>query len=132
MIPIAILYNTPEDAANEIAYLYKRKYPISWIEMGEEPDGQRVLPEDYATLYMQFAKAIHKLMPGAPLGGPAFEGTPADVDSWADSQGRVSFLGRFVDYLKSHGHLAGFHVLFVRALSLHGHASVRRVEFALL
>lgn len=108
MIPIAILYNTPEDAANEIAYLYKRKYPISWIEMGEEPDGQRVLPEDYATLYVQFAKAIHKLTPGAPLGGPAFEGTPADVDSWADSQGRVSFLGRFVDYLKSHGHLGDF------------------------
>ena len=85
-----------EDAANEIVYLYKRKYPISWIEMGEEADGQRVLPEDYATLYIQFAKAIHKLTPSAPLGGPAFEGTPGDVDSWADANGRVSFLGRFV------------------------------------
>ena len=108
MIPIAILYATPEDAANEIAYLYKRKYPISWIEMGEEPDGQRVLPEDYATLYVQFAKAIHKLAPNAPLGGPAFEGTPGDVDSWTDANGRVSFLGRFVDYLKMHGHLRDF------------------------
>ena len=108
MIPIAILYATPEDAANEIAYLYKRKYPISWIEMGEEADGQRVLPEDYATLYIQFAKAIHKLTPKAPLGGPAFEGTPGDVDSWADANGRVSFLGRFVDYLKAHDHLQDF------------------------
>ena len=108
MIPIAILYATPEDAANEIAYVYKRKYPISWIEMGEEPDGQRVLPEDYATLYIQFARAIHKLVPSAPLGGPAFEGTPGDVDSWADANGRVSFLGRFVDYLKTHGHLQDF------------------------
>ena len=108
MIPIAMLYSTPEDAANEIAYLYKRKYPISWIEMGEEADGQRVLPEDYATLYMQFAKAIHKLVPRAPLGGPAFEGTPGDVDSWADANGRVSFLGRFVDYLKAHNHLQDF------------------------
>jgi hypothetical protein len=108
MIPIAILYAIPEDAANEIAYLYKRKYPISWIEMGEEPDGQRVLPEDYATLYIQFAKAIHRLVPGAPLGGPAFEGTPGDVDSWADANGRVSFLGRFVDYLKAHGRLQDF------------------------
>ena len=70
MIPIAILYGNPEDAANEIAYLYKRKYPISGIEMGEEPDGQRVLPEDYATLYLQFARAIHKLVPEARLGGP--------------------------------------------------------------
>ena len=29
MVPIAMLYATPEDAANEIAYLYKRHYPIS-------------------------------------------------------------------------------------------------------
>ena len=108
MIPIAILYAIPEDAANEIAYLYKRGYPISHIEMGEEPDGQRVLPEDYATLYIQFAKAIHKLVPNAPLGGPAFEGTPGDVDSWADANGRVSFLGRFVDYLKARGRLQDF------------------------
>jgi len=108
MVPIAILYTIPEDAANEIAYLYKRKYPISWIEMGEEADGQRVLPEDYATLYIQFAKAIHQLVPEAPLGGPAFEGTPGDVDSWADGNGRVSFLGRFVDYLKARDHLPDF------------------------
>lgn len=108
MIPVAVLYTIPEDAANEIAYLYKRKYPISWIEMGEEPDGQRVLPEDYATLYIQFAKAIHKLVPTAPLGGPSFEGTPGDVDSWADAHGRVSFLGRFLDYLKARDHLKDF------------------------
>ena len=108
MIPIALLYTIPEDAANEIAYLYKRGYPISHIEIGEEADGQRVLPEDYATLYIQFAKAIHKLVPNAPLGGPSYEGTPADVDSWADANGRVSFTGRFLDYLKAHGHLQDF------------------------
>jgi hypothetical protein len=108
MIPVALLYTIPEDAANEIAYVYKRKYPVSWIEMGEEADGQRVLPEDYAAIYLQFAKAIHKLVPKAPLGGPAFEGTPGDVDSWADANGRVSFLGRFVDYLKARGHLQDF------------------------
>jgi len=108
MIPIAMLYATPEDAANEIAYLYKRKYPISWIEMGEEADGQRMLPEDYAALYIQFARAIHKLVPQARLGGPPFEGTPGDVDSWADANGRVSFLGRFVDYLKAHNALQDF------------------------
>src|SRR6185295_16229692 len=60
----------PEDAANQIAYLYKRRYPISWIEMGEEADGKHIEPEDYATLYLQFAKAIHKLVPEAKLGGP--------------------------------------------------------------
>ncbi|HEX7730466.1 MAG TPA: discoidin domain-containing protein, partial [Terracidiphilus sp.] len=108
MVPIAMLYATPEDAANEIAYLYKQKYPISWIEMGEEADGQRMLPEDYAALYVQFARAIHKLVPQAKLGGPSFEGTPGDVDSWADADGRVSFLGRFLSYLKAHNALQDF------------------------
>jgi hypothetical protein len=108
MVPIAMLYATPEDAAAEIAYLYKRRYPISWIEMGEEADGQHMLPEDYGALYIQFATAIHKLQPEAKLGGPAFEGTFGDVDVWPDSMGRVSFLGRFLDYLRAHGHLNDF------------------------
>jgi hypothetical protein len=103
MVPIAMLYGTPEDAANEIAYLDKRHYPVSRVEMGEEPDGQRMLPEDYAALYIQFATAIHKLVPEAKLGGPSFEGTLGDVEVWPDANGRVSFLGRFLDYLKVHG-----------------------------
>lgn len=105
MVPIAMLYTTPEDAAAEIAYLYKRHYPISWIEMGEEADGQHMLPEDYGALYLQFATAIHKLVPEAKLGGPAFEGTLGDVEVWPDAQGRSSWLGRFLDYLKAHDRL---------------------------
>ena len=106
MVPIAMLYSTPEDAANEIAYLYKRHYPISWIEMGEEADGQHMLPEDYGALYLQFATAIHKLVPEAKLGGPPFEGTFGDVEVWPDATGNVSWLGRFLNYLKAHGRLS--------------------------
>src|SRR5207302_5675149 len=108
MVPIAMLYSTPEDAANEIAYLYKRHYPISWIEMGEEADGQHMLPEDYGALYLQFAAAIHRLVPEAKLGGPPFEGTFDDVEVWPDANGKVSWIGRFVDYLKAHGRLNEF------------------------
>jgi F5/8 type C domain len=108
MVPIAMLYATPEDAAAEIAYLYKRHYPISWIEMGEEADGQHMLPEDYGALYIQFATAIHKIVPEAKLGGPAFEGTFGDVEVWPDEVGRVSWLARFLDYLKAHGRLSEF------------------------
>ncbi len=107
-VPIAMLYSTPDDAAAEIAYLYKRQYPIAYIEMGEEADGQHMLPEDYGALYLQFATAIHKLVPNARLGGPAFEGTLDDVEVWPDSQGRVSWLGRFLDYLKVHGRMNDF------------------------
>jgi F5/8 type C domain len=108
IMPIAMLYGTPEDAANEIAYLDKQHYPVSRIEMGEEPDGQRMLPEDYGALYIQFATAIHRLVPDAKLGGPSFEGTLGDVEVWPDANGRVSFLGRFLDYLKAHGRLNDF------------------------
>jgi hypothetical protein len=108
MVPIAMLYATPEDAAAEIAYLYKRRYPISWIEMGEEADGQHMLPEDYGALYLQFAAAIHRLVPQAKLGGPAFEGTFEDVEVWPDAAGRVSWIGRFFDYLKTHGRMNDF------------------------
>ena len=108
MVPIAMLYGTPEDAAHEIAYLEKRHYPVSRIEMGEEPDGQRMLPEDYGALYLQFANAIHRLVPDAKLGGPSFEGTLGDVEVWPDANGGVSFLGRFLDYMKSHHRLNDF------------------------
>jgi hypothetical protein len=87
---------------------YKRHYPISYVEMGEEADGQHMLPEDYAALYVQFATAIHKLVPEAKLGGPPFEGTFGDVEVWPDAAGKVSWLGRFVDYLKAHGRLGDF------------------------
>jgi len=76
--------------------------------MGEEADGQHMLPEDYGALYIQFATAIHKLVPEAKLGGPAFEGTFGDVDVWPDANGRVSWLGRFLDYLKAHGRMNDF------------------------
>jgi hypothetical protein len=42
MIPIAMLYGIPEDAAAQIAYVEKRGYPNSYVEMGEEPDGQKM------------------------------------------------------------------------------------------
>ncbi|HEY6332210.1 MAG TPA: discoidin domain-containing protein, partial [Blastocatellia bacterium] len=106
MIPIALLYGTPEDSAAQIAYIEKRGYPISYVEMGEEADGQYMLPEDYAALYVQWAAAIHKVDPRVKLGGPVFQGVNQDIEVWPDEQGRVSWLGRFFDYLKSHGRIS--------------------------
>ena len=100
MIPIAMLYGTPDDAAAQIAYLKKRGYAISYIEMGEEPDGQNMLPEDYAALYLQFATAMHRVDPALKLGGPVFEGVNEDIQVWPDAKGRTSWLGRFLNYLE--------------------------------
>ena len=104
-IPVTMLYGTPEDAAAEIAHIEKRGYPIGYVEMGEEPDGKHMLPEDYGALYIQWATAIHRVDPKLKLGGPVFEGVSEDIQVWPDAQGRTSWMGRFVDYLKAHGRL---------------------------
>ena len=105
MIPVAMLYDTPDNAVAEITYLKKQNYLISYVEMGEEADGQYMLPEDYAALYLQWATALHRVDPALKLGGPSFQGVNKDIEVWPDANGRVSWLGRFVDYLKQHGRM---------------------------
>jgi hypothetical protein len=106
MIPIAMLYGTPEDSAAEISYIEKRGYPISYVEMGEEPDGHYTPPEDYAALYLQWATALHKVDPNLKLGGPIFTGVNKDIEAWPDAQGKTSWTTRFIDYLRSHERLS--------------------------
>jgi hypothetical protein len=106
MIPVSMLYGTPDDAAAELAYLRQRGYPVSYVEMGEEPDGQYMIPEDYAALYLEWAAALHKVDPALKLGGPVFEGVNEDIKVWPDAFGKTSWLGRFVDYLKSRNRLS--------------------------
>ena len=106
MIPIAMIYTTPEDSAAEIAYIEKRGYPVSYVEMGEEPDGAFMLPEDYAALYIQWAAALHRVDPKLKLGGPVFTGVNEDINAWPDAQGRTSWLARFLSYLKARGKMS--------------------------
>jgi len=105
MVPVSMVYGTPEDSAAELAYLLKRGYAISYVEMGEEPDGQYMLPEDYAALYLQWAAALHRVDAKLKLGGPVFEGVNEDIKAWPDANGKASWLGRFIDYLKAHNRL---------------------------
>jgi hypothetical protein len=106
MIPVTMLYGTPDDAAAQIAYIEKRGYRIGYVELGEEPDGKHAMPEDYAALFVQWAAAIHKIDASLKLGGPVFEGVNEDIRLWPDAQGRTSWMGRFVDYLKTHGRIS--------------------------
>jgi len=105
MIPIAMIYSTPEDAVAQLRYLKSRGYPIAYVEMGEEPDGHFMVPEDYAALYLQFAAALHRLDPSLKLGGPIFTGQNEDVQTWADGAGNTSWTARFIAYLRNHGRL---------------------------
>ena len=105
MIPIAMIYSTPEDAANQLSYLEKRGYPISHVEMGEEPDGHFMNPEDYAAFYVQFAAALHRVDPKLKLGGPIYTGVNKDIETWPDASGQTSWTRRFLNYLQSHNKL---------------------------
>jgi F5/8 type C domain. len=105
LIPVAVLYDTPENAVAEIRYLKKRGYSIERVELGEEPDGQFVTPEDYAALYIQFAKALHAVDPKLKLGGPSFQDIEYDEDAPSANNGKPAWLGRFLAYLKEHGRL---------------------------
>ncbi len=103
LITVPLIYSVPEDAAAMMAYLKKRGYAISWVEMDEEADGQFYMPEDYGTLYIQFADAMLKVDPTlqTKLGGPVFQGINQDVSVWPDARGNKSWFGRFYEYLKS-------------------------------
>jgi hypothetical protein len=108
LIPIPMLYDTPENAAAEIAYLKRQGYPLAQIEMGEEPDGQYVTPEDYGALYLQFADALHRIEPGLELGGPGFQTSIDGYRSWPIGDERRPWMTRFLDYLKSRGREGDF------------------------
>ena len=106
MVPVGVFYDTPENAAAEVRYLKRRGFPVRQIELGEEPDGQFVAPEDYADLYLQVAKAVHAIDPSLSLGGPSMQG--ALTDTWPVRDDGPSWIGRFVARLRARGGLGQF------------------------
>jgi hypothetical protein len=106
MIPAGVFYDTPENAAAEVRYIRRRGWPVRQIELGEEPDGQFIAPEDYADLYIEAARAIRKVDRRVQLGGPSMQG--ADTITWPVPAGGRSWIGRFVAHLRARGTLADF------------------------
>src|SRR5882724_96476 len=99
LVATELLYGTPENAAAEIQYLRSKGYPLERVELGEEPDGQFVAPEDYGALYTQFATALHKVDPKLKLGGPSFQ--EILPDDRRQRLGNSAWLQRFLEYIKS-------------------------------
>jgi hypothetical protein len=108
LVPVPVLYDTPENAAAEIRYLKARGYPFERIEMGEEPDGQFVNPEHYGALYLQVEKAIHQINPALQLGGPSLQDIEQTQVPGRIEFGKAGWMGRFLDYLKRRGQLDKF------------------------
>lgn len=108
LLPTGLLYDAPENAANEIRYLRARGYNFDRVELGEEPDGQYISPEDFGALYLEWADAIHRVDTDLKLGGPSFqEIIPADATSKI-RLGNSAWLRRFLDYMKRRGRLSDY------------------------
>ena len=104
LVAAPMIYSTPENAVAEVGYLTKRGYPLIGIELGEEPDGQFMTPEDYGAFYLQWANAIHAAYPSVKLGGPVLSNS--SVPTWTDAHGNSDWMSRFVGYLISHSALS--------------------------
>ena len=108
LFPVGLLYDTPENAVNEIRWLKSRGYRVAQVELGEEPDGQYITPEDYGALYIQWADAIHKVDPALKFGGPGFQTSTLGWETWPDEKGVSGWMFRFIRYLKERKHLQDF------------------------
>jgi F5/8 type C domain len=98
MLPVGVLYDTPENAAALLRFVRTRRYPVTRIELGEEPDGQYVAPEDFAALYAQTSRRLRDVDSTIVLGGPSWEDAEnAELAYWPSRPGtQRSWMGRFL------------------------------------
>ncbi len=104
MVTVGALYDTPENTAAEIRFFKARGYLVREVEIGLEPDGQNVSPEDYATLYAQAAAAVRGADDRIALAGPGLQ--DAISDTWLDEGTDHSWTRRFLKALSASGHKA--------------------------
>jgi hypothetical protein len=100
LVPVGVLYDTPENAVAEIQYLLRRNYSLEGIELGEEPDGQWVSPEDYAALYAGIARHLAELKSPLKIGGPSLQNFEDQLLTWADASDNRSWMNRFLAYVR--------------------------------
>jgi hypothetical protein len=108
LTPVGLLYDTPENAAAEIRYLKSRNITVKRVELGEEPDGQYVTPEDYGALYLQFVAAMRRIDPALQFGGPSFQEIMPPEEPGPYDQGNSIWLKRFLSYLQARGQANDF------------------------
>lgn len=106
LMSTGVLYNVPENSLALVDYLNKKNYPLAGIELGEEPDGQDVNPEDYGALYDRWIKIIRTNYPQTILGGPSLQ--DIILNRYDEMMSTQKWMQRFLNYLQSHGSLNSF------------------------
>ncbi len=107
LTPVGVLYDTPANAAALLRYVRRRHYAVTHIELGEEPDGQFVSPDDFAALYIQAADSLRAVDPTVTLGGPSLQDARTKVMmAWKEgTTDKRSWLAHFVDALVARHHM---------------------------
>ncbi|MFL5740670.1 MAG: discoidin domain-containing protein [Flavisolibacter sp.] len=100
LVPGGLLYDTPENVVALLDYLHKRNYPVLGMELGEEPDGQMISPEDFGWLYHYWSGRISSRYPKIALGGPSLQAIILDQNEERFST-RL-WMQRLMHYLKQH------------------------------
>lgn len=112
MIPVPVLFSTPEDGANELRFLVHRGYAFDRVELGEEPDGQYITPEDYAALYLRWSRDLRGIAPRARVGGPSFQSPESQVMmAWPEDSAGAPWMTRFLSVLRRHDRLTEYEFL---------------------
>jgi hypothetical protein len=109
MLPVGLLYDSPENMTSLLHYVLNKHYPVSDWEMGEEPEGQLIHPNDYGALYIQWAKALKQIKPDIRLGGPCFAALAKDKEYGDDyTFSEREWTSGFIQYLKAHNSIDAF------------------------
>ncbi|HEV2642350.1 MAG TPA: discoidin domain-containing protein, partial [Candidatus Elarobacter sp.] len=109
LLPVGVLYDTPDNAAALLRYVRRRGYPVPRLELGEEPDGQYVSPDDFAALYLQTADQLHAVDPSVRLGGPSFQSNEIDaMMAWKQGATDRPWTARFMDVLRARRRTSDF------------------------
>ena len=98
MLSLPVLYDTPENAVGLAAYAMRSAMPVNRLELGEEPDGQRIDPKDFGALYAQASRGVRKVFPRAVMGGPSF--VTLDVEPGDDQTYRFDKRWWIRDFLR--------------------------------
>jgi len=103
LLPMGLLYDTPDNAAAELRYLHRRGYLFHQVELGEEPDGQYGEAADYGALYLALVDRLKPANPGIIFGGPSLQSAFTDLE--LDPAPDHSWNGHFMRYLKARGRM---------------------------
>lgn len=104
MMPTGLLYDTPGNIAAELRYIMRRHFPVTRLELGEEPDGQYGEAADYGALYLAAVDRLRPIAPRIRFGGPSLQS--ASTENWMSPGQPADWTGRFVAYLRSRGRLS--------------------------